>query len=519
MDLAPTAETSVAEAPHAVANPLAYAGERPSGAAQTGIGVDNRSLRRADARFLLPASPRTMVVLPGAEGWSEAMSYEGARATTYGELPDLVMAPAGAESEAAGAGAKMIVLEGTRGWRALEAAGYSTSRWMPFPSLEAPRALVPIGQPDVARYAVSSWAASDRAWKRARNRAAATLLGHGAPGVARRTVTVGLRSQAPPFLLAAARDLGVPPDAPFLVNLGGADILSRCAFQIFPKGSRSPAWVLKFSRVRGHDRPFVNDERGLGLIARAGGTAASRAPRLLGRFEVDGYHASVETAAVGRPLDQFLRSSEPRQAKLAVVDKIATWILDMARSSRARSALLVDERRRLNEKVLPQWGLTSDLAADVADVPAVLQHNDLGCWNMVVSKGDFRVIDWESALAHGFPLWDLFYFLTDALSLIDGAGEAEWDRYVPRLYRGELASSALLFAWTRRMVVTLGIPPHAVGPLAALCWMHHGVSHVSRQEAGGRLQTDLSQVPRAERVAPLWLCDPALGAGWDCWRA
>ena len=506
MNVAPSADTTAA-------------GTRPDTGPQSAVSVENRCLRRADPRFLLPATPLAIAVLPGAEPWAEALGHAGAHSAMGGEAPDLVVAPAGAASEAASLGAPMVVLEGARGRRALQAAGYLTQSWMPLPSLEAPRALLPVGHPDVARYAVRSWAASDRAWKRARNFAAGTLLGHRAPAEVRRTVTIGLRSQAPSFLMAAARDLGVPAEAPFLLNLGGGDILSRAAFQVFPKGASSPAWVLKFSRVRGYDRPFIDDERGLGLIAAAGATAASRAPRLLGRFQVDGYHASVETAAVGLPLDHFLVSSKPRNTKLAVVERIANWILDVAKSTASSSALLNEERRRLTGEVLPQWGVAPELAGGLAGVPAVLQHNDLGCWNMVVGDGDFGVIDWESTRAHGFPLWDLFYFLTDALALVDGMGETDWDGYVARLYRGELPSSAILFAWTRRMVSTLRIPPHAVGPLAALCWMHHGMSHLSRQEAGNRFQTDVSKLPRAERVAPLWLSDPALGTDWSCWRA
>ena len=506
MNIAPSADTTVA-------------GARPDAGPRAPVSVENRCLRRADPRFLLPAAPRTMAVLPGAEPWAEALRRSGVRAAIGGEVPDLVVATGGAALEAARAGASMVVLEGARGRRTLEAAGYHTQSWMPLPSLEAPRALMPVGHPDVARYAVRSWAASDQAWKRARNFAAGTLLGHRSPAEFRRTVTIGLRSQAPSFLMAAARGLGVPADAPFLLNLGGDDILSRAAFQVFPKGASSPAWVLKFSRVRGYDRPFIDDERGLGLIAGAGAAAASRAPRLLGRFQVDGYHASVETAAVGLPLDHFLVSSKPRPTKLAVVDRIASWILDVARSTASSSALLDEERRRLTEEVLPQWGVAPELASGLADVPTVLQHNDLGCWNMVVGDGDFGVIDWESTRAHGFPLWDLFYFLTDALALVDGVGETGWDGYVVRLYRGELPSSAILFAWTRRMVSSLGIPSHAVGPLAALCWMHHGMSHLSRQEMGNRFQADVSKLPRAERVAPLWLSDPALGTDWNCWRA
>ena len=61
----------------------------------------------------------------------------------------------------------------------------------------------------------------------------------------------------------------------------------------------------------------------------------------------------------------------------------------------------------------------------------------------------------------------------------------------------------------------LAIPAEAVGPLATLCWLHHGLSHVRR---GERLGAE-AQIPPAERIAPIWLDDPLLGPAWDRWRA
>lgn len=492
----------------------------PGSASPAAGALDNASLRRGDPRFLLPVSVRDVVAMAGAEDWAAALRPSDDPAEpSRAEGPDVVVAPAGAAAAAARLDAPIVLLEGGGGWRDLEARGYRAQRWMALPSLDAPRALIPVGNPTVAGYALSSWAAPDRRWKRARNQAVSALVGHGFEGGARRALTIGLRSPAPPFLVAAARSLGVPSDAGLSLHLGGADVLSRAAFQIFPKGSRSPRWVLKFSRVRGYERPFVDDERGLRLIAGVGGPPASHAPRLLGRLHADGYQASVETAAVGQPLNQFLASSVSRAVKLAAVAKVAGWALEVAERTAARGETLRAERRRLAKQVLPCWGASTDLVEALPDGPAIVQHNDLGCWNVMVGGGDFCVVDWESAVGAGLPLWDLFYFLTDALALVDGAGETGWDTYVGRLYRGELPSSAILFDWTRRFVGALGIPPGAVGPMAALCWMHHGISHLSRQATGARFGTDISSLPRAERVAPVWLSDPALGTSWDRWRA
>ena len=304
-----------------------------------------------------------------------------------------------------------------------------------------------------------------------------------------------------------------------MLSLGGADPLSRAVLLIFPEGSRSPHWALKFARVRAYDESFLADERGLGLIAAAGERAAHRAPRLLGRFEIDGFHASVETAAVGQPLNHLLDSSRPRSTKLAMVDRVATWALELAVSTATRTDVVGMQRRRLTEEVLSKWPTPPALGPQLGDVPAVTQHNDLATWNVMVSGSDFCVVDWESAMPHSFPLWDLFYFLTDALARVDGARDAEWEGYVARLFRGDVASSAILFAWTRRMVGTLGIAPATVGSLATLCWMHHGLSHLSRQEAASRFAADVWHIPRAERVASVWLSDPQLGTGWDRWRA
>jgi hypothetical protein len=139
-------------------------------------------------------------------------------------------------------------------------------------------------------------------------------------------------------------------------------------------------------------------------------------------------------------------------------------------------------------------------------------HGDLKSYNLVVSEEKLTAIDFERARRFGFPLFDLLVFLPDALAALDGAtgAEARVDHF-RRLFRGELRSSPILFAWLARAVETSAIPPDAVGSLTTLCLVHRPgvpVEGVPTTEAGSRA-----------RMAHAWLSDPFLGPNWRRWRS
>jgi hypothetical protein len=400
----------------------------------------------------------------------------------------------------------------------LEHAGLEVARFLPLPSVERTEMFLPLERPRAARYALERWTPPSGGWKRARNRLLLLLLERGVIPPVRPLVTLGARRPAPPFLVRRASDLGVPAGADWLLTPGQGDELSRGAFHLFPPGDANPAWVLKFARVPGYLEPFERDERGLRLAARAGPAAAAHAPRLLGRFDVDGLHASVETAAAGQRLIGFLHSGASAAAKQAAVEAVASWLLDVGRETAEPAGALAAERRRLAEGVVPRWqesGAPPDLVERVPPLPGVLQHNDLGSWNVVVGRGGFVAVDWESAREHGFPLWDLWYFLADALAHRDGVSTpaARAEHFVS-LFSGALPSSRLLFGWTRRAAEAAGVPFAALGPLATLCWLSHGAADLARRGAADPRGAAAGEVFTVERLARLWLYHPALGPGW-----
>jgi hypothetical protein len=483
------------------------------------------SLRRVDPRFCLPEPPRTAVVLGGVRGWAQGLAEAGVEVRTSGPV-DLVVAPASAASEALATGAAAVVLEGRGGRRRLMRAGRQARALLVRPRSDRPELLVPLDQRRAAAYAIAHWSAGYSRRKAARNRLARTLVSHALMPEVDPVVAVGHSAGPPvlPYIAQAAEPLGVPADARWFMTCGHGDALSRNVLHLFRRDAEEPAWVLKFARLPGHDEQFRRDELGLGLAQGSGHVVAGRAPRLLGRFRVEGLEASLETAASGRSLRAALVAPGSARSKLSAIEEVAEWLLAVARETATRSDALRPELDRLLANVVPAWseyGVTADLVRSLPALPAVLQHNDVGCWNVVLGRSGFTVVDWESAREHGLPLWDLVYFLTDALATLDRAATPhDQDEYSRRLLAGVSPRSSLLFRWVERAARDLDVPRASVGPIVTLGLLHHGLSHGARVEALSRVGGgDPGSPGPAGRLAPMWLRDPALGVEWKAWRA
>jgi hypothetical protein len=192
----------------------------------------------------------------------------------------------------------------------------------------------------------------------------------------------------------------------------------------------------------------------------------------------------------------------------------------------------------LTSRVVPEWsayGARSDLVERISSTHGTFTHNDLNPRNVVLGPAGLMVVDWERARLHGFPLWDLWFFLSFALPIVDACppGDAERLDHFASLFRGDLPSSRLVFEWTRRIVDAVGVPTDAVGPLATLCWLDYGIPDWIvpdepeaplpswlRDWTGGRpvVQKLLDDGRLKTMMARRWLDDPALGPAWSSWR-
>jgi hypothetical protein len=483
------------------------------------------SLHRVDPRFVLPHPVRRAVVLDGVEGWRVGLEAAGIDVVEAGgTTADLVVASARDAGAAVAAGASSVVVEGAQE-RRLRDAGYRTRRLLLRPTRERPTLALPLDQPAAVSYALERWSVVDRRWKAARMQAARALASRGRfPSWASPVVTVGMRQIDEPALVgAAAREFDLPDDVGWFLTFGQGDSLSRNAFQLFRPGAAQPEWILKFARVAGYSERFADDERGLALARSAGGDVARRVPQLIGRFQLDGIHASLETAAAGRRLRDVLATPGNRDAKLRLIDRIAEWILELGRRTQRPAEALGSELERLRKEVIPGWrelAVPADLVDELPALPAVAQHNDLGAWNVVADGDEFAVVDWENARTTALPLWDLLYFLADAFVHVDApAAPEKLPIRVAGLFAGEEPLSHRLFGWVRRGAEAAAVPFDSVGAVATLCWLSHSLSFRTHNvDIAAFTPGDPPRFHGLEGIAPAWMAHPGLGPGWSVWR-
>jgi hypothetical protein len=484
------------------------------------------SLHRVDPRFVLPHRVSHAVVLDGLEEWRAGLLSAGIEVSDGSSRrapPDVVVSPARLASEALNTRARSIIVEGSREG-ALRGGDYEARRLLLRPTRERPTLALPLDQPAPVSYAVERWSVVDRRWKLARMQAARFLASRGLfPSWASPVITVATRSAGPPALIAAAGELGVPSDVSWFLTFGQGDALSRNAFQLFRAGSDQPEWILKFARVAGYAERFDNDERGLKLAYAAGDLIAAHSPRFVGRFDVGGVHALLETAAAGRRLRDVLLTPGDRTVKLRLIERIASWILKLGQVTQTSPEAVDAELKRLRSDVLPKWsglGVHSELVDGLPPLQGVTQHNDLGTWNVVADDGDFIVVDWETAGEAGLPLWDLLYFLGDALVLLDASETPEQPTEgMVRLFAGEAPSSPLLFSWVRRAAEAAAVPTEAVGAIATLCWLSHSLSSSAHNaDLAAWTPQHPPRMHGLEGMARAWMAHPALGPRWSASR-
>ena len=391
---------------------------------------------------------------------------------------DVCVGPRAATAAAVASGARALVLVGGADGAALP-AGRRTCELLAWPDAWDARA---VATRDAAPLRQLFGAAPAGPPRRAGAASSAAVLRRVPPRRMRVCVVGG--DGLWPFTAGGA---AIDPQ-PWLLFRGRGDDLQRLVLTTFPRGRRGVA--CKVGRLAATAGAFEREARGLALAAAAGPQVARHAPALLGSGEAGGCPVSVETAAPGRRLSDVLPGRQPLATRLAHVDRVAGWLVDVGAATRSAKT-----RRH----------------GDV-DLPTVLEHGDLGTWNVHVTSDDFTALDWESARGDGLPLADLAYFLVDALTAIERPSADPLPAMVA-LLAGRSRWSERLFGWLRRGATASGVAASDVPAAVALAWRRHAASPDLRSAAGGAA----AAAPHA-RLADAWLREPALGQGWPAWH-
>ena len=412
------------------------------------------SLRRIDLRFAFPHEVRRAAVI-GLEDWSAGLEEAGVELSADSDL-DLAVAPVERADEVLGLGARAVVLEGRGGARKLRNAGYATSALSPASEHRsarppaAARARRP-GQVRADHLAPRGDPAEAGAQPRARS--AGTACARPAPAAGARTARARSAGDARGRgALRSARRRRVVPDA-----RSGRRPDARGLPRVRPGLSEPGLGGQDGSRAR--LRRAVREGRGRARARRSGRRRRASAC------------AAPARPVRGRGAPRVGRERSRRRAALdAARARSSSRAAGVRRRRRPGSRTWESRRRprRARRRARPagaggpaERGTRPRASSrGSAQLPAVLQHNDLGTWNAVwAAPGEFTVLDWESARANGLPLWDLLYFSVDALGLLDGARTAEQRAdHAVRLLRGELPASQTLFETIRRYVSELAHP-------------------------------------------------------------
>ena len=472
-----------------------------------------RTIRAADLRLTLPQPAPRIHVDPEIEEWRSSAESMGCLTIDAQDADLRVSRVSPLNADLMRGAPPMLLILGRAARRPLIAAGYSVERVVVRNGAHGPRLAFPIGNTSAARYALETTRPTRSAVDSARTAIVRAALRVGyAP--ADSVVTIATRTPGPPFPIAAAQHLGADASGGWIAWFGDGDDLQRVVFHAFPYDSDVPTTVVKISRVQGNALAFAADERGLGLLNSKAPKSASMAPKILGRFEVDGLSGSVETAALGATLNLVLDEGDSPSA-LAHIERVSDWLIAMGAESAGPSSDLAPELERISRDILgayAEYGVSDALLAPLHSAPAVLAHRDPGSWNIAVSGEQFCVLDWESCAYPSIPLWDLAYFLSDAFSALDGPADA--DKKVDRiaaLFRGEHPRSADLMAHLARGAAAMGLPSEAIGAAVVTGWLHHGRSLAARAERASGNEVIEGLI---NRVARVWLTDPLLGPQW-----
>lgn len=471
---------------------------------------------RADAIFTLPSLPRRALVHGDVEHWRAGLEARGVELVSEESSADLVVTVG---SQARPSAASAVVVDGVRRVDRGTIAGRTVARLASVPPGGDPGLLLNLGHRRAAAHALSNLVPPERS-RRVRNAAASVIVRAGLlPPVVPLLVTLSREGGRSAF--DAGPDAGIPDRSEWYLSVAAGSIVRRSAFHVLAPGSAAPDVIIKLSRVRDLSIQFDRDEAAYDIVKRAGRCVADHAPRLLARFDVEGHHASVETAARGVCLRRLLTESASADESSALASIVARWLDEVARGTAHPSAALEARRTRLAVAAEERLGanLAARLLRRVCDVPSVVTHGEVFEDHVFIDDGRVTLIDWEHAQEHGFPLWDLAFFAANALSAIDGVTREEpRDRYVERLFSGRAPSSALLFGWLRDAAKALDLDGDAVAALIALYWIERSQLSKTERLRAESVAGDAIAPSWLETIADRWFENPELGERWRSWQ-
>ena len=367
-----------------------------------------------------------------------------------------------------------------------------------WPAVGPARVFVPSGNPETVERLARLGFLPPRGSASLRDRVLNRAAGMRAPGHrSRRRAVLGLgpgsASLGPPaYVVEIARAAGVEIQAaPWALVAPGDYASQKVLLLLFDPADGQPWIVVKLGADPAYAERLRNEAAALAQLA---GFALPDGTVPVLRFA--GEHAARGVVGQvwlrGRP---FTEVSEP-SAEGPQLEAAASWLTSLAAASvQRREAGEVGEALR---DLFDRYRSVHDPSTEEADfldeqvraverqagtLPVVFQHGDPGAWNLMIDDdGRIAFLDWESAEAHGLPLWDLVHF-----QFSFGAWVSRRDgerRRLDAAIRHFVTPGALQARFADQiseLAGAVGLPPPMIRPLFYTCWMQRSLKEATRR--------------------------------------
>jgi hypothetical protein len=255
----------------------------------------------------------------------------------------------------------------------------------------------------------------------------------------------------------------------------------------------TPRYVVKMPRHPDEAGRLEREAAALAHLPTAGIGNAVAVPRLVFSGTVGRERLPVlgQEGLAGAPFRRRMSGTPDDPILATLVD----WVTAVASSSAtpagpgevaARLEPLLEAFLRTGRPSDEERGVLTDAVAALteAPLPVVLEHGDLGVWNVLVRlDGRPAVLDWEAGVPRGMPLWDLLYLLRSYAASSARTG-ADRTGAVLDLLHGRPPLGDCFVGATGQYASALRLDPSLLVPLLLTCWMHRAQKEASRREDG-----------------------------------
>ncbi len=214
------------------------------------------------------------------------------------------------------------------------------------------------------------------------------------------------------------------------VGISGSVEGGTVTFIAFSASSSTPLFAVKIHRDPLAGERVLNEQHVLGYLDSNGMSVSTSVPRIILCKQIGPTWVVVQSILQGQPMGDNGLDENPVVMRKVVrnLDMASTWLEQLCQRTRTQDPSLTRSLLETSQATIDSFAATFDLSVQERDVvhaireglegiisdAVVVQHRDFIRENILLTETEtVNVIDWTDSRRAGFPLHDLFFFLTN----------------------------------------------------------------------------------------------------------